>query len=82
MKSNSIFIIKGILLILLLYFIITIWIGEAYVPVVGFVSIITDKRKTLSQRITALLIRRIPSEQRWGNLSEHRLIVRQIMKKL
>ena len=31
------------------------------------------KRKTLPQRITALLTRRIPSEQRWGNLSEHRL---------
>ena len=31
------------------------------------------KRKTLSQRITALLTRRIPSEQQWGNLSEHRL---------
>ena len=33
-----------------------------------------SKRKTLSQRITALLTRRIPSEQRWGNLSKHRLI--------
>ena len=32
------------------------------------------KRKTLPQRITALLTRRIPSEQRWGNLSEHKLI--------
>ena len=31
------------------------------------------KRKTLSQRITALLTRRIPSEQWWGNLSEHKL---------
>ena len=33
-----------------------------------------SKRKTLSQRITALLTRIIPSKQRWGNLSEHRLI--------
>ena len=31
------------------------------------------KRKTLPQRITAQLTRRIPSEQRWGNVSEHRL---------
>ena len=31
------------------------------------------KRKTLPQRITARLTRRIPSEQRWGNLSEHKL---------
>ena len=31
------------------------------------------KRKTLPQRITALLTRIIPSEQRWGNLSEHKL---------
>ena len=31
------------------------------------------KRKTLSQRITALLTRRIPSKQRWGNLSEYKL---------
>ena len=32
-----------------------------------------SKRKTLSQRITALLTQRIPSEQRWGNLSDKRL---------
>ena len=31
------------------------------------------KRKTLPQRITARLTRRIPSEHRWGNLSEHKL---------
>ena len=32
-----------------------------------------SKRKTLPQRITARLTRRIPSEQRWRNLSEHKL---------
>ena len=31
------------------------------------------ERKTLPQRITARLTRRIPSKQRWGNLSEHKL---------
>ena len=44
------------------------------VVVVWLVQNNDSKRKTLSQRITALLTRRIPSKQRWGNLSEHRLI--------
>ena len=31
------------------------------------------ERKTLPQRVAARLTRRIPSKQRWGNLSEHKL---------
>ena len=33
-----------------------------------------SKRKTATSKITALLTQIIPSKQRWGNLSEHRLI--------
>ena len=44
------------------------------VVVVWLVQNNDSQRKALSQRITALITRIIPSEQRWGNLSEHRLI--------
>ena len=34
-----------------------------------------SKRKTANSKITAQLTRIIPSKQRWGNLSEHTLIL-------
>ena len=33
-----------------------------------------SKRKMANSKITALITRIIPFKQRWGNLSEHRLI--------
>ena len=60
--------------------VVVVWLWlvvEAIVVVVMVAWLVQNndsKRKTLSQRITAPLTRRIPSKQRWGNLSEHRLI--------
>ena len=47
--------------------------GGGGVVVGGWSQNNNSKRKTATSKITALLTRIIPSEQRWGNLSEHRL---------
>ena len=48
--------------------------GGDWVVVGGWSQNNNSKRKMATSKITALLTRIIPSEQRWGNLSEHRLI--------
>ena len=48
--------------------------GGGLVVVGGWSQNNNSKRKTATSKITALLTRIIPSEQQWGNLSEHRLI--------